>query len=66
MLRLLLDEHISPAVAAGLRRRAPSLAVCGLVDWEGGAFLGQDDAACLSYTACTAGQIADISDRAHP
>ena len=51
MLRLLLDEHISPAVAAGLRRRKPSMTVCGLVDWEGGGFLGQDDAACLRHAA---------------
>jgi hypothetical protein len=51
MLKLLLDEHISPAVAAGLRRRAPSLAVCGLAEWEGGAFLGQDNAAFLSHAA---------------
>ena len=51
MLKLLLDEHISPAVAAGLHRRIPALAVCGLVAWEGGAFLGQDDAACLNRAA---------------
>ncbi len=47
MLRLLLDEHISPRVAEGLRRRAPSLLVHALAKWEGGNFLGQDDNACL-------------------
>jgi hypothetical protein len=51
MLKLLLDEHISPAVATGLRRRKPSITVCGLVDWEGGGFLGQDDATCLRHAA---------------
>jgi hypothetical protein len=51
MLKLLLDEHISPAVAAGLCRRRPSITVSGLVDWEGGGFLGQDDAACLGHAA---------------
>lgn len=51
MLKLLLDEHISPAVATGLRRLRSSIFVCGLVDWEGGAFLGQDDAVCLGRAA---------------
>jgi hypothetical protein len=51
MLRLLLDEHISPAVATGLRRLRPSISVCSLVEWEGGEFLGQDDAACLRRAA---------------
>lgn len=47
MLRLLLDEHISPSVAEGLRRRYPRLAVLAMTEWHGGSFLGQDDAACL-------------------
>ena len=51
MLRLLLDEHISPSVATGLRRLRPSISACGLVEWEGGGFLGQDDAACLRQAA---------------
>jgi hypothetical protein len=51
MLKLLLDEHISPEVASGLRRRIRALAVHALVDWEGGNFLGQDDAACLREAA---------------
>ncbi len=50
MLRLLLDEHISPKVAEGLRRRAPS-PVHALANWEGGNFLGQDDNACLMEAA---------------
>ncbi len=48
MLRLLLDEHISPDVAMGLRRRHRALVVRWLAEWEGGNFLGLDDAACLS------------------
>jgi len=51
MLKLLLDEHISPSVAAGLRRRHRSLAVIGMGEWEGGEFLGQPDAACLEEAA---------------
>lgn len=47
MLRLLLDEHISPDVAAGLRRRNPGLVVRSFVEWEGGSFLGQEDFVCL-------------------
>jgi hypothetical protein len=47
MLKLLLDEHISPAVAAGLRRRNRKLVVHAMAEWEGGNFLGQEDAACL-------------------
>lgn len=47
MLRLLLDEHISPDVAIGLRRRVRGTVVRYMVEWEAGGFLGQDDAACL-------------------
>lgn len=47
MLRLLLDEHIAPAVAAGLRRRNRTALAVPMRDWENGAFLGQDDATCL-------------------
>lgn len=47
MLKLLLDEHISPAVAAGLRRRNRSLTVFCMATWEQGEFLGQPDSVCL-------------------
>jgi len=47
MLRLLLDEHISPDVAVGLRRHDQTLTIYSMAEWEGGNFLGQDDAACL-------------------
>jgi hypothetical protein len=51
MLRLLLDEHISPAVADGLRRRHRTLVVFCLAEWEEGEFLGQQDSACLQEAA---------------
>jgi hypothetical protein len=47
VLRLLLDEHISPDVAIGLRRGNRAIVVHAMAGWEGGNFLGQDDAACL-------------------
>ncbi len=51
MLKLLLDEHISPAVAAGLKQRNRLLVVRFMQEWEGGGFLGQDDPACLEEAA---------------
>jgi len=51
MLKLLLDEHISPDVAKGLRRPNRALEVRYLVEWENGLFLGQDDPACLREAA---------------
>jgi len=51
MLRLLLDEHISPVVAGGLRRRHRALSVVCMVEWEDGEFLGQPDSACLRQAA---------------
>ena len=51
MLKLLLDEHISPDVAKGLRHRNRRIVVHTLVKWEDGKFLGQDDAACLRKAA---------------
>jgi hypothetical protein len=51
VLRLLLDEHISPMVASGLRRRDRALTVHSMAAWEAGSFLGQDDAACLRAAA---------------
>ena len=51
MLKLLLDEHISPAVADGLHRRNRRLVVFCLAEWEGGEFLGPSDFACLQEAA---------------
>ena len=51
MLKLLLDEHISPAVAAGVRRRIPAITIRTLVEWEDGSYIGQDDATILTAAA---------------
>jgi len=51
MLKLLLDEHISPKVAEGLRRRNRALLVHFMAEWGQGEFLGRDDDACLSEAA---------------
>jgi hypothetical protein len=51
MLKLLLDEHISATVADGLRRRHRPLTVICMAEWEGGEFLGHQDAACLQQAA---------------
>ena len=51
MLKLLLDEHIPPDVADGLRRRHRSLPIHWMAEWEGGGFLGKDDSACLLEAA---------------
>lgn len=51
MVKLLLDEHISPAVADGLRRGHRLLTVICMAAWEGGEFLGQQDSACLQQAA---------------
>jgi len=47
MLKLLLDEHISPGVAKGLHRRDRTVVVHAMAEWESGNFLGQEDAAFL-------------------
>ena len=51
MLNLLLDEHISPRVAQGLRRINPTAKVPAMTEWEGGGFLGRDDSACMEEAA---------------
>jgi hypothetical protein len=51
MLKLLLDEHISPEVASGLRRRNRTIEVRYMVEWENGHFLGGEDSACLREAA---------------
>ncbi len=51
MLKLLLDEHISPAVVEGLRRRHRLLVVRYMAEWQNGSFLGQPDSACLHQAA---------------
>jgi hypothetical protein len=51
MLKLLLDEHISPGIATSLRRRDRKIVVFSMAEWEDGNFLGQEDAACLRQAA---------------
>lgn len=51
MLKLLLDEHIAPAVAAGVRRRLPAIGIGALVEWRGGDLMGEEDATCLRAAA---------------
>jgi len=51
MVKLLLDEHISPAVADGLLRRNRLLTVVCMAAWERGEFLGQPDSLCLQQAA---------------
>jgi hypothetical protein len=43
MLRLLLDEHLSPALAAILRASIPAPTVLTLQEWDGGAYLQSAD-----------------------
>lgn len=43
MLRLLLDEHLSPALAASLRASIPVLTTLTLQEWDGGAHLQSND-----------------------
>jgi hypothetical protein len=47
VLRLLLDEHISPAVVTALAANCPQLTTVALRDWHDGAFLSADDATIL-------------------
>lgn len=51
MLKLLLDEHVSPSVAGGLKRKRPRLVVRWMSEWEGGRHLGSDDPVWLQAAA---------------
>ncbi len=61
MLKLLLDEHISPDVANGIQRRNRSLVIHprvihsmviqSMAQWENGNFLGKEDSVCLLEAA---------------
>ncbi len=51
MLRYLLDEHISPAVAARVTASRAKIPIVGLAKWHGGAYLGADDRTHLRAAA---------------
>ncbi len=51
MLKFLLDEQISPAVAAGFRRRQKGVSIHCLAEWEQGRFMGQNDEQLLHEAA---------------
>lgn len=51
MLRLLLDEHVSPDVAEGLRRKSKGLEIHALSEWEEGRLLGQSDETIIETAA---------------
>jgi hypothetical protein len=46
-MKLLLDEHVPHAVAVGLRRRFPEIAVYAIADWEKGRLRGKPDVEAL-------------------
>ena len=51
MLKLLLDEHISPDVTNGVRRRNRSVVIHSMVQWKSGNFIGKEDSVCLLEAA---------------
>lgn len=51
MLKLLTDEHLSPAIAPAVRKRSPEATILCLRDWRGGHFLGASDALVLGEAA---------------
>jgi hypothetical protein len=66
MLKLLLDEHLSPTVADGLRRRDRLLVVSCMAEWKEGEFLGQQDSACLQQAAAQGLTLVTYDRRAIP
>jgi hypothetical protein len=51
MLKLLADEHLSPAIAPTVRRFSPEATIFSFRDWRGGHFLGASDALVLGEAA---------------
>jgi hypothetical protein len=51
MIGLLLDEHLSPEIALGLRRLNLPILVYSMNEWNGGTFLGRPDSECLAEAA---------------
>ena len=56
MLRLLLDEHISPDVTTGVQRRnrasvSHPIVIHSMAQWDSGNLLGKEDSVCLLEAA---------------
>ena len=51
MMSLLLNAHVSPKFAAGLRRLNLNVTVHCMNAWKSGRFLGRSDEECLSEAA---------------
>ncbi len=51
MIGLLLDEHLSPKKAVGLRRLDLPIRIHSMNEWKNGTFLGRTDADCLLEAA---------------
>jgi hypothetical protein len=50
-LFLLLDEHLSPVVAAQVQAKQPAVVIRSVHHWRGGDLLGQDDGPLLAAAA---------------
>jgi hypothetical protein len=51
MIGLILDEHLSPKIAEGLRELGLPVPVHSMNEWGGGTFLGSPDAEILAEAA---------------
>ena len=51
MTGILLDEHLSPKIAAGLKRLDLPISIHSINEWKEGRFLGRSDADCLAEAA---------------
>jgi predicted nuclease of predicted toxin-antitoxin system len=51
MIGLVLDEHLSPKVAAGLRQMGLPVVVHSMNEWKGGTLMGRRDAEILAEAA---------------
>lgn len=50
-MKLVLDEHLPPAVAVGLRMRFPEIEVLPFQEWRGGELRGKPDEEALRAAA---------------
>lgn len=48
MLRLLLDEHLSPDIASAIQARHSDVVIDSLLHWQQGVFLSTDDSIILT------------------